>query len=185
VNKLRAALEPKVQDFFVSKDWHPADHVSFVSNHPGAVVFSEITLDDGTSQVMWPPHCVENTPGAEVSPTLVLKVSDFIIHKGTRPNIDSYSAFGSANGIEKTPLLDTLQKRGITHLIVVGLAFDFCVSFTAKDAAKYGFHTSVVLSATGCTSDQGFLRERNEMVQAGVQLLDDVPHAIEWVNKIT
>jgi len=147
VNALRAALG--VQDVFITQDWHPADHMSFSVNNPGSTLFQEVTLADGSQQVMWPVHCVQGSAGAGWLPGLTVLNSDVIVQKGTNPVVDSYSGFASNDGVgEVTALNSLLADRGITHVVVCGLAFEYCVGFTALDAAKRGFQVCVVGAAT-------------------------------------
>ena len=158
---------------FISRDAHPPNHISFVDNNPGSTLFEEFEIN-GVKQMMWPRHCVQGSIGACISPHLHTLESDIIIEKGKLSSVDSYSAFGSADGTEKTELLKLLRDANITHVIVVGLAFDYCVSFTAKDSAKYGFKTSVIASATGCTSASGFTREKLDMESCGVHIFETI-----------
>jgi len=184
INKLRSALNSlDVKHYYISKDWHPRDHVSFADNN-NAALFSEIQVG-GRTQVMWPRHCVQDTHGAEISPNLFTTQNDIIIHKGTRSDTDSYSAFGSEDGkSEITPLFIHLQNDAITHLVIVGLAFDFCVCSTAKDAHDYGFETAVCVSATGCVNDSGFLKERDNMLAKGIKIIADIEGVCGWVRSL-
>ena len=184
INRLRQALdELGVKDYFMSKDWHPSNHVSFVTNNPGATLFSEVTLPDGVKQVMWPVHCVQQGSGAMFSSDLIIKNDDIIIEKGCKSDTDSYSAFGSEDGVKEiTPLHQHLLKAAVTHVIVVGLAFDYCVSYTAKDASKFGFKTCVVLSATRSVSDETRVKETNNLTRIGVKLLNSIEETVEWVR---
>jgi nicotinamidase/pyrazinamidase len=180
INKLRLECDKaKVEHCFISRDSHPLNHVSFVDSHPGSKLYEEIVFANGTKQVMWPRHCVQGSVGAEISPDLNTYNSDIIIDKGTQSHIDSYSAFGSEDGTEKTPLLEHLIKANITHLIVVGLAFDYCVSYTAKDAAKHGFKVLVIGSATASTSEEGYVREKKEMESLGVRIIENIKSYIQ------
>jgi len=180
INALRAYLNTR--DVFISQDNHPADHVSFAANNPPAALFSSITLPDGTNQVMWPVHCVRGSHGSWFLDGLTIEDTDIIIPKGQRQDTDSYSAFGSACGQkEVTPLLAHLQERGITHVVVAGLALDYCVSYTAKDAAKFGFKTCVVLSASMGVAKDSTDKELVLMAEAGVTLADDISAALKFV----
>jgi nicotinamidase/pyrazinamidase len=147
VNALREAL--KIDDVFITQDWHPADHVSFALNNPGSTLFQEKTLADGSQQVMWPLHCIQGSAGAGWMSGLTVLDSDVIVQKGTNRAVDSYSGFASNDGVgEVTQLNIMLLDRGITHVVVCGLAFEYCVGFTALDAAKRGFQVCVVGAAT-------------------------------------
>lgn len=130
-------------------DWHPAGHKSFASYH-GAAPFSATELN-GIPQVLWPDHCVQNTPGAE----LMIEPAGNVLHvyKGTNPEVDSYSAFMENDKKTYTELCSTLVRLGVQELVVVGLALDYCVSYTCLDAVELGFHVSVISSATRSIGD--------------------------------
>jgi nicotinamidase/pyrazinamidase len=120
---------------FFTQDWHPPNHISFYTNHPGAEPFQTIEIDD-RSQILWPPHCVQHTPGAEI--LVPVHSGDRIVQKGTDPRFDSYSGFTDDGG-RPTGLNDLLSNRGITQIIIYGLATDFCVKATAIDALENGY----------------------------------------------
>ncbi len=130
-----------------TRDWHPPDHSSFASQHPGHAVGDVIEVG-GVAQVLWPDHCVQGTKGAEFSAALNDAAISEIVTKGTSRDIDSYSGFFDNNQRQATGLLDILQRSGITRVHVMGLATDYCVKFTALDALKLGFETNLVLE--GC-----------------------------------
>lgn len=182
INALRAALLAQgVNDVFITQDHHPSDHVSFVTNNPGATVFEDIVLDDGTTQTMWPPHCVRDSAGAAFLDGLVVLKTDVIVEKGTNKNVDSYSGFGSPDELQETTiLLQTLKARNITHVVVVGLAFDYCVCYTARDAAKHGFHTCVVRSATRGISVKKSDEEELLMKAVGVVIVENNNEALKF-----
>lgn len=172
VNTLRETLG--VSAVFLTKDWHPADHCSFVDNHhPGAEVLEEVTLPSGEKQILWPRHCVYGTDGAEFHERLLVDPNDKVILKGCHAGTDSYSGFGSApradgSRVEVTPLDALLKARGITEVFVVGLAFDHCVKATAIDAAKLGYKTTVIRAATRAVSAESAAAAEAEMLAAGV-----------------
>jgi nicotinamidase/pyrazinamidase len=128
----------------LTQDWHPADHTSFAVNHPGGEPFGTITLPYG-EQTLWPAHCVIGSPGAAFHPDLRGDAADAVIRKGFRSAIDSYSAFFENDRTTPTGLEGYLRTRGITALTFVGLATDFCVAWSAIDAARLGFRSRVVL----------------------------------------
>ncbi len=130
-----------------TRDWHPPDHSSFASQHPGHAVGDVIEVG-GVAQVLWPDHCVQGTKGAELAAALNDAAISEIVTKGTSRDIDSYSGFFDNNQRQATGLLDILQRSGITRVHVMGLATDYCVKFTALDALKLGFETNLVLE--GC-----------------------------------
>ncbi|WP_439137243.1 bifunctional nicotinamidase/pyrazinamidase [Roseicyclus sp.] len=126
----------------LTQDWHPAGHSSFAASHPGRVPLEMITMPYGP-QVLWPDHCVQGTRGAAFHADLATDRADLIIRKGMNPAIDSYSAFFENDQSTPTGLDGYLRSRGIAHLTMVGLATDFCVNYSAVDAAKLGFGVTV------------------------------------------
>ena len=141
VNGMLAEYEVRV----LTQDWHPADHLSFASQHEGAP-FSVTEMPYGP-QVLWPDHCIQGTAGAAFHPGLATDPADLVIRKGFRREIDSYSAFFENDQTTPTGLEGYLRSRGVDTVTLVGLATDFCVNFSAVDAAKLGFTTRVIESA--------------------------------------
>ncbi|HVY50173.1 MAG TPA: nicotinamidase [Devosia sp.] len=131
----------------LTQDWHPQNHVSFASNHPGKAPFETIELGYGT-QVLWPDHCVIGSPGAQLAPGLAVPNAQMIVRKGFRPEVDSYSGFREADRKTPTGLAGYLRERGVKRTFAVGLATDFCVSWTAEDAAAAGFESVIIEDAT-------------------------------------
>ncbi|WP_121060735.1 bifunctional nicotinamidase/pyrazinamidase [Chachezhania antarctica] len=153
----------------LTQDWHPAGHSSFASAHPGKEPFGMVTMPYG-EQVLWPDHCVQGTHGAAFHPDLRTD-GDLIIRKGYNPAIDSYSAFFENDHSTNTGLDGYLNSRGIGTVTVVGLATDFCVHFSAVDAAKAGFETRVILDACrGLDMDGSHASAIDSMKNAGVTL---------------
>lgn len=142
-NRLMSAVDLVV----ATQDWHPATHGSFASNNPGKQVF---TMGDlaGLPQVMWPDHCVQWTGGAQFHPGLDTKRIARVFPKGTDATIDSYSGFFDNGKRKATGLGDWLKAKGVTEVLICGLATDYCVKATAIDAAQLGFRT--VLVEDGC-----------------------------------
>ncbi len=128
----------------LTQDWHPADHSSFASNHPGKQPFEVIEMPYGP-QVLWPDHCIQGSDGADFHPDLDTIPADLVIRKGFRSGIDSYSAFFENDHTTPTGLHGYLQERGLKRLVMAGLATDFCVNFSAVDAAKLGYDVTVRL----------------------------------------
>ena len=126
----------------LTQDWHPAGHSSFASSHAGKAPMETTEMPYGV-QVLWPDHCVQGTPGADFHPDLDTTRADMIVRKGYNPQIDSYSAFFENDHSTPTGLHGYLQTRGIGTLTMVGLATDFCVNFSAVDAAKLGYDVTV------------------------------------------
>lgn len=154
-----------------TQDWHPANHSSFAANHRDRMIGEVIDLD-GLAQVLWPVHCVQNTPGAELAATLDRSRIDLVVQKGTNPRIDSYSGFFDNGGRHATGLEAELRKRGVDEIYLLGLATDYCVRATALDAIKLGFPTWLITD--GCRGVEfmpGDIEKAiTEMKQAGVQL---------------
>lgn len=130
-----------------TQDFHPADHLSFASQHPGKQPGDMIELG-GQPQMLWPDHCVQDTIGAELDPNLDTSRVAHVFPKGTDREIDNYSGFFDNDGQHATGLEAYLKEKGITEVAIVGLATDYCVQATALDAAKLGFKTTVLLE--GC-----------------------------------
>ncbi|MDY3331815.1 MAG: nicotinamidase [Pelistega sp.] len=130
-----------------TQDWHPAEHISFVTQHPDKQAFDSISLYE-QSQTLWPEHCVQGTAGAALAAGIDWDKMDLILRKGCRVEVDSYSAFQENYGPEgtrpSTGLAGYLKERGITDVYVAGLARDVCVLWTAQDAKKHGFNTSII-----------------------------------------
>lgn len=138
INALMAEFDTVV----LTQDWHPAGHSSFASSHTGKAPYDMVDMPYGP-QVLWPDHCVQGSAGAAFHKDLDVDRADLIIRKGTNPAIDSYSAFFENDQRTPTGLEGYLRTRGITALTLVGLATDFCVNFSAQDAARLGFDVSV------------------------------------------
>lgn len=164
------ALMQGAETVVLTQDWHPANHASFAENHPGAAPFSSIEMPYG-AQTLWPAHCVQGSPGAAFHPGLDTTRADLILRKGTRPGIDSYSAFFENDRSTATGLAGWLRERGITRLSFTGLALDYCVGWSALDAARLGFETRVLEGACRAIDLGGSLAAaRAAMVAAGVAL---------------
>lgn len=127
----------------LTQDWHPAGHLSFASSHPGRRAFETITAPYGP-QVLWPDHCVQDTPGAEFHKDLRVPHAELVLRKGYRRNIDSYSAFCENDRRTPTGLAGYLRERGLRRVFLAGLAFDFCVRYSAEDAHREAFDVVVV-----------------------------------------
>ena len=130
----------------LTQDWHPRKHRSFASTHPGRHAFQSIELAYGP-QVLWPDHCVQGTAGAEFQAGLQIPRAELILRKGYRRDIDSYSAFYENDHTTPTGLAGYLRERGLTRVFLAGLAFDFCVRFSAADARRVGFEVVVIEDA--------------------------------------
>jgi nicotinamidase/pyrazinamidase len=153
-----------------TQDWHPENHKSFASSHPEKKVFDQIVLH-GLDQVLWPDHCIQGTWGAELHSGLSLKKVEAIFRKGMDPDIDSYSGFYD-NGYKKsTGLAGYLRERKVKKVYICGLASDYCVFYTAKDAIKENFVTYVIEDATRPINRSGFEKARAEILSSGGQII--------------
>ena len=154
----------------LTQDWHPAGHSSFASSHDGQEPFGMIEMPYGP-QVLWPDHCVQGSDGAAFHPGLDTDRADMIVRKGYNPEIDSYSAFFENDHETPTGLHGYLQTRGIDTLVMVGLATDFCVNFSAVDAAKLGYAVTVRSDLCRAINLDGSLEAAmTGMQDAGVQV---------------
>ncbi|MCS0497055.1 bifunctional nicotinamidase/pyrazinamidase [Ancylobacter sp. MQZ15Z-1] len=127
----------------LTQDWHPPGHLSFASSHPGAQPYETIDVDYG-AQILWPDHCVQGTPGAALREDLAIPHAELVLRKGYHPGIDSYSAFYENDRRTATGLGGYLRERGFRRIFLAGLAFDFCVRYSAEDARREGFHVVVI-----------------------------------------
>ena len=165
VNRLGRAFANVV----LTQDWHTPGHVSFASSHPGKKPFETIQLSYGT-QVLWPDHCIQGTPGADIHKDVQLPHAQLVIRKGYRQEVDSYSAFYEADGKTPTGLAGYLKERGLARTFLVGLATDFCVAWSALDARKAGFEAYVIEDATRGIDAAGSLGKAwQDMAGAGVK----------------
>lgn len=140
------ALIPRYDLVVATQDWHPAGHGSFAANHAGRSPGEVIELG-GVAQVLWPTHCVEGTRGAELAEALDRGSIARVFRKGTDPEVDSYSGFFDNGRRRSTGLGEYLQSRGVAEVVVLGLATDYCVKFTALDALSLGLRTTLVVDA--------------------------------------
>ena len=173
-NEIVAGINSLMDSFPVvvlTQDWHPAGHSSFATSHLSKSAYDMIEMPYGP-QVLWPDHCVQGSQGASFHNDLNTTRADLIIRKGNNPAIDSYSAFFENDQTTPTGLEGYLRTRGITDLVLVGLATDFCVSFSAQDAARLGFDVSVRTDLCRAIDLNGSLAAATEAMQgAGVTLL--------------
>jgi nicotinamidase/pyrazinamidase len=155
----------------LTQDWHPADHSSFASQHPGTHAFGTFEMPYGP-QVLWPDHCIIGTPGAAFHPDLNADMAQAIVRKGFRREVDSYSAFFENDHTTPTGLDGYLRTLGVDSVVVVGLATDFCVSWSALDAIRLGYATTVLEGASRAIDLDGSLATaRDAMREAGVSLV--------------
>ncbi len=164
--KLKAAGYP----IFATQDWHPANHASFFTNHKGKKAFEVIKLH-GKDQVLWPPHCVQKTPGAEI--LLDSKLFKAVVKKGMDPQYDSYSGFQDDGG-KKTGMDKILKQDKIKKLVVYGIATDYCVRATAIDAAAAGYKVIMIKNLSRGVAPDTSQKAIDEMKAKGVVVLDDL-----------
>jgi len=164
------ALQPRFELVVATQDWHPAGHGSFASRHPGRQPFEQADLH-GLPQTLWPDHCVQGTPGADFHPALDQHRVEAIFRKGTNPDLDSYSGFFDNGHRKSTGLADYLRGRGVTQVYLAGLAADYCVYFSAKDALREGFEVFFVEEATRAISPAGYQQARQDLEQRGARFV--------------
>jgi nicotinamidase/pyrazinamidase len=168
VNRLSERFAHRI----LTQDWHPAGHSSFASSHPGKAPFETVEMPYGT-QVLWPDHCVQGTGGAAFHRDLALDGAELIVRKGFRAAIDSYSAFFENDRTTPTGLAGYLRDRGFESVVLVGLATDFCVAYSALDARRLGFATTVVTDGCRAIDLNGSLdAAMKEMAAAGVRFVE-------------
>lgn len=139
-------LAEKFAHVVLTQDWHPRGHLSFASSHPGTKPYQTIAVAYGT-QVLWPDHCVQGTKGAVFSDDLKIPHAELVLRKGYHREIDSYSAFYENDRKTHTGLAGYLRERGFARVFLAGLAFDFCVRYSAEDAKREGFEAIVIEDA--------------------------------------
>ena len=164
VNRLAA----RFRNVVLTQDWHPAGHFSFASTHPGKKPFETIAAPYGP-QVLWPDHCVQGTPGAEFHRSLQIPHAALVVRKGMDRTIDSYSTFYENDRTTPTGLIGYLRERGFSRVFLAGLAFDFCVRYSAEDARREGFTVFVVEDACrGIDVDGSVALTRASLTALGV-----------------
>jgi nicotinamidase/pyrazinamidase len=164
--RLQAAGFP----IYATQDWHPANHASFFTNHKEKKAFDVIKLH-GKDQVLWPPHCVQKTPGAEI--LLDSKLFKAVVKKGMDPQYDSYSGFQDDGG-KKTEMDGILKKDGIKKVVVYGIATDYCVRATAMDAAAAGYKVIMIKNLSRGVAPETSQKALDEMKGKGIVILDDL-----------
>lgn len=180
-------IAPRFEHILLTQDWHPPGHSSFASSHPGSKPFDVVTLA-GKEQRLWPDHCVQGTPGAELHPALQLPQAELILRKGFRKEIDSYSAFFENDHTTPTGLASYCRERGLERIFFAGLAYDFCVGFSALDARKAGFDAVVIRDACRAIDVEGSVAAMDaEFAQQGVTIIKSgigsgSPRHIPWTQ---
>jgi nicotinamidase/pyrazinamidase len=160
------------QHIVLTQDWHTPGHTSFASSHPGKKPFEQIEASYGP-QTLWPEHCVQGTPGAKFHPHLKLPQAELILRKGFRREIDSYSAFFENDRTTATGLAGYLRERALTRVFFAGLAYDYCVGYSALDAHRLGFPALIIRDACRAIDLNGSVeRIETDFAKAGVTLMD-------------
>ena len=158
-------MAPRFAHVVTTQDWHPAEHLSFASMHPGRKAYETIELSYGT-QILWPDHCVQDTDGAQLHPQLHVPHAELLLRKGFNRQIDSYSAFQENDHRTPTGLAGYLRERGFTRVFLAGLAFDFCVRYSAEDAKQQRFEAVVIEDACRAIDVGGSLSAARERLAA-------------------
>ncbi|WP_213805954.1 bifunctional nicotinamidase/pyrazinamidase [Granulicella sp. dw_53] len=154
------ALATRFKHVILTQDWHPSRHISFATTHPGTHPYEEIDAPYGP-QTLWPDHCLQHSHGASFHPGLDTPNAELILRKGFHPHIDSYSAFLENDHLTPTGLAGYLRERGLSRLFLCGLAYDFCVRFSAIDGKHLGFGTVVIEDATRAIDRSNSVTETN------------------------
>ncbi len=164
-------VAPNFEHVILTQDWHPSGHSSFASSHPGKQPFDHIQLSYG-DQTLWPDHCIQGSHGAELHSALHLPQAELIVRKGFRMGLDSYSAFFENDGTTGTGLSGYLRERGLRRVFLAGLAYDYCVGYSALDAQRLGFPAFVLSDACRAIDLNGSVAAMDQRFsQAGVALL--------------
>ena len=167
------SIQEKFDLVVATQDWHPKGHKSFASQHSNKNVYDKIDLN-GIEQVLWPDHCVQGTVGAEISSELNQNKIEAIFRKGMNTTIDSYSGFYDNGKLKCTGLGDFLKGRGVKEIFVCGLAADYCVYFTAKDALELGFTSTIIENATKAIDVSNFENIKRNFIQNGGNIIEKI-----------
>lgn len=166
INKIQNSFDLVV----ATQDWHPADHVSFASNHQGKNSYDKINLF-GEEQVLWPDHCVQNSHGAQIHSGLDQKKIEAIFRKGMDPYIDSYSGFFDNGHKKKTGIAGYLRDKGVSMLFFCGLASDICVYYSIRDALNLNFSSVLIEDASKPIDSKNFYRIKDELIKRSVEIV--------------
>jgi nicotinamidase/pyrazinamidase len=172
-------IAPRFAHIILTQDWHPAGHASFASSHEGKRAYEQIELSYGM-QTLWPNHCVQESKGAEFHPALHLPQAEIIVRKGARPQIDSYSAFFENDRQTPTGLGDYLRDHNLSRVFLAGLAYDYCVGYSALDARRLGFDALIVRDACRAIDLNGSVAKMEaEFAEAGVVVMTSAELMVE------
>jgi nicotinamidase/pyrazinamidase len=165
-------IAPLFQHIVLTQDWHPSGHSSFATSHPGKKPFEQIELSYGL-QTLWPDHCIQDSNGAQFHPALHLPQAELILRKGFRQSIDSYSAFFENDRITPTGLAGYLEERNLTRVFLAGLAYDYCVGYSALDARRLGLPAFILRDACRAIDLNGSVAKiEAELSRAGASVID-------------
>jgi nicotinamidase/pyrazinamidase len=165
-------IAPRFEHIVLTQDWHPRHHTSFATAHPGKQSYEQIELSYG-AQTLWPEHCVQDSKGAEFHPALRLPEAELVLRKGFNPLIDSYSAFFENDRTTPTGLAGYLDERDLTRVFFAGLAYDYCVGYSALDARRLGLPAFIVRDACRAIDLNGSVAKiEDEFARAGVSVVD-------------
>ena len=170
VQKTTRLFQSQGLRIYFTLDWHPEDHISFYTNNPETEPFQEVEIEKGRTQVMWPPHCVQNTPGAEI--LIDIEGSAERVQTGANPKFDSYSGFVDDGG-NQTGLDRLLRRDGIKKLIIYGLATDYCVKHTVLDAVELGYQVELLVNLCRGISPDTTDSALEEMKARGVKIISE------------
>lgn len=163
-------LQEKFDLVIATQDWHPPKHASFASSHKGSNEFEVIKLD-GLDQVLWPEHCIQNTEGANFHSDLKTSKIEAIFRKGTDIKIDSYSGFYDNAHLKSTGLKGYLKEKGVNELYFVGLAAEYCVYFSIKDALAEGFQTTLIEDGTRALNEEDLEKTKLDILRKGGKII--------------
>lgn len=165
-------IAPRFDHVVLSQDWHPKDHSSFATMHPGKQPFESFQMPYG-EQTLWPPHCVQGSHGAEFHPALHLPQAELVLRKGFRRDVDSYSVFFENDHETPTGLASYLRERGLTRIFLAGLAYDYCVAYSALDARRLNLPVVVVRDACRAIDMEGSAAKADaDFTCAGVKVIE-------------
>ncbi|CVK16933.1 MAG: bifunctional nicotinamidase/pyrazinamidase [Apibacter sp.] len=167
------SIQEKFDLVVATQDWHPEGHKSFASQYSNKKEYEKIELNN-IKQTLWPDHCVQNTFGAEISSELNQNKIEAIFRKGMNSNVDSYSGFFDNGKLKCTGLGDFLKGRGVNEVFVCGLAADYCVYFTAKDALELGFKSNIIENATKAINLVNFENSKKKFIKNGGNVINDI-----------
>lgn len=170
VEKITEKLREAGFPIYATQDWHPENHISFYTSHPGKKPF-EVIMIRGKDQVLWPPHCVQNTPGAEI--LLDKKLFKAVVRKGMDPQYDSYSGFQDDGG-RNTDMDKLLKKDGIKKVVLYGIATDYCVRATALDAVAAGYQVIMIKNLSRGVAPGTSQKAIEEMKANGIVVLEKI-----------